>query len=149
MDILRITLLTSLDPGSSECENAFQTWNIDLYGLGPGSPSFCREKQVFETLLLVKDVPKWIFLFSQSWGNFFFWVRGLEVFLQTDNQTNFMNSGASCCNENKQWLHFRIWQFLIAYMVHSWPSWFIILVIANSPFFSFFLFWCIILLLII
>ena len=38
---------------------------------------------------------------------------------------------------NKQWLHCRKWQFLIAYMVHSRPSWFLILVIANSLYSSF------------
>ena len=32
---------------------------------------------------------------------------------------------------NKQWLHYRKWQFLIAYIVQKWPSWYIKLVIAN------------------
>ena len=50
-------------------------------------------------------------------------------------------------SKNKQWLHCRKWQFLIANVLHKWLSWYKKLVIANFLFLSFF-FWCIILLLI-
>ena len=40
---------------------------------------------------------------------------------------------------NKQLLHCRKWQFLIAFMVQKWPSWFIKLVVANFLFFLFLL----------
>ena len=44
-----------------------------------------------------------------------------------------VRSGQETFNKlNKQWLHCRKWQFLIAYMVHSWPSWLKILVFAYS-----------------
>ena len=47
---------------------------------------------------------------------------------------------------NKQWLHCRKLQFLIAYIVHKWQSWLKKIIYCYFPFFFFF--WCIILLLI-
>ena len=73
--------------------------------------------------------------------------RGSKECLQTSNElTN--NVKLKETFNNKQWLYCRKWQFLIAYVVQKWPSWFLKLVIANFLLFFIF-FWCIILLLII
>ena len=69
--------------------------------------------------------------------------------LQTGSFSEYMTSRSniSFYALNKQWLHCRKWQFLIAYMVHKWLSWFKNQLLLIS--FFFFFFWCIILLLII
>ena len=54
---------------------------------------------------------------------------GLEVFLNWKyvalKKYSFVSFVRLCrVRHNKQWLHCRKWQILIAYMVHKWLSWF-------------------------